>query len=782
MKLRTKIVIVILQIALVPWMVGGAIAYTSAKEQIRAKTYADLDAFADIQKNRLQDTLQNKLDILHLLSTSPWVIATVHEYNARPSTTSRREMQEIIEAPGKTLGIVKTFIVANNGDVVASTDSAMLGMNVKDEEYFKLGSQADEESILKKDANGIILHYLAGPLISDGRTEGVMVVVTDAEDIVSISQDYTGLGNTGETLLVKRNSEGDALFLTPTRFNPDAALSLVVASGRLDVPAVQAVAGKEAVFANLVDYRGVSVSAATRYLPDAGWGIVVKVNQSEALAPIEKLEELFFFIIAMTGMLMAIIGISVSRSITDPIHELTLLADKVAAGSLQQEIAVVTKDEVGMLATAFNSMVLRLREAYSMLESKVSERTKELVERTQEARNSERAALNIASDLKDEEEKLAEEKAKAEALANDLKKFKLALDNASDQVYITDPEGIMLYANAAIEKVSGYKPEEAIGKKAGALWKTPMPLPYYQKLWHTIKVEKKVFLGEIQNRRKNGQLYTAMLNISPVVNAEGEVIFFVGLERDITREKEIDEAKSEFISLASHQMRTPLTSINWYTEMLLGGDAGKLTKKQADYFEAIYAAGQQMNEIIKSFLHILRLETGTLVMKPVSVDLTTIMQSILKELHLEIKKKSLHVTEHYPKKTPSLVIDQEIVRVVLQNIVSNAAKYTPEKGDLVVSVESVSKGAVFAGKTAKHESLAVSVQDTGIGIAEKDSATIFSKFFRSEDAKRWDPNGNGLGLYMTKKMVDMLGGNIWFVSEAGKGTTFHVLLPVEKKK
>ncbi|MCR4279306.1 MAG: PAS domain S-box protein, partial [Candidatus Zambryskibacteria bacterium] len=215
--------------------------------------------------------------------------------------------------------------------------------------------------------------------------------------------------------------------------------------------------------------------------------------------------------------------------------------------------------------------------------------------------NAKIAARNVLEDLN-------VEKTKAEILANELKKFKLALDNTSDQVVITDSEGVVMYANAAVVKITGYTPEEAIGKKSGVLWKSPMPTEYYQNMWHTIKEEKKTFIGEIQNKRKSGELYIAMLTISPVLDTEGNVIFFVGVERDITKEREVDKAKDEFISLASHQMRTPLTAINWYTEMLLHGDAGELNAKQGDYFKEIHAAGQQMNDIIKSFLHILRLE------------------------------------------------------------------------------------------------------------------------------------------------------------------------------
>jgi signal transduction histidine kinase len=301
-------------------------------------------------------------------------------------------------------------------------------------------------------------------------------------------------------------------------------------------------------------------------------------------------------------------------------------------------------------------------------------------------------------------------------------------------------------------------------------------------MWRTIREEKKPYSAELINRRKNGELYDAELHISPVLNESGDIQYFIGVERDITKANEIDKAKDEFISLASHQMRTPLTAINWYVEMLLDGDGGNLSKKQKEYFQAIRTAGQQINEIIKSFLHILRLEAGTVVMSPVPVRLEDVARAILKESQLDIEKKKLRVVERYQEALPTMSVDMELIRVVMQNLISNAVKYTSAGSEVTVAMQNVSQGEIVAKREVGQSSVLVSVRDTGIGIPRADHDKIFTKFFRSESAKRWDPNGNGIGLYMTKKMVDTIGGVIWFDSEEGKGTTFYVLLPVEEKK
>ncbi len=143
----------------------------------------------------------------------------------------------------------------------------------------------------------------------------------------------------------------------------------------------------------------------------------------------------------------------------------------------------------------------------------------------------------------------------------DLVKFKLAVDNASDDILITDSRGVILYANSAIQKTNGYSLKEIIGKTP-AIWGRQMPPEFYENFWKTIFLDKQSFVGEMVNKRKNGALYNAEVKVSPILNNKNEVEFFVGIQRDITRLKEIDRAKSEFVSVASHQLKTPLSGIS----------------------------------------------------------------------------------------------------------------------------------------------------------------------------------------------------------------------------
>lgn len=258
-----------------------------------------------------------------------------------------------------------------------------------------------------------------------------------------------------------------------------------------------------------------------------------------------------------------------------------------------------------------------------------------IVRKNKELEKSRQTILNMLEDVEGERNR-------AESLASDLEKFKIALDGTSDHVVITDPNGIVLYANAGLERITGFSPKEVLGKKVGTkeLWGGNMSQEFYEELWRTIKVEKKPFTGEISNTRKDGVAYQALSSISPIVSKNGVLEFFVGIERDITKEREIDSAKTEFVSLASHQLRTPLSAINWYTEMLLSGDAGALTDVQREYLEEVSHGSHRMVELVNALLNVSRIELGTFAVQPEPTDIITLAQDVIKELKPKILEKN----------------------------------------------------------------------------------------------------------------------------------------------
>src|SRR3989337_2649925 len=245
-----------------------------------------------------------------------------------------------------------------------------------------------------------------------------------------------------------------------------------------------------------------------------------------------------------------------------------------------------------------------------------------------------------------------------------LSNFKEAVDGSFDYILITDPDGIILYANSAIERITGFTPQEVIGKKAGTkdLWGGLMGKPFYERLWKILKQDKKPFTGEVKNKRKDGTLYDAFHTITPVLDKDGNVQFFFEIQRDITHDKEVDRAKTEFVSLASHQLRTPLTAINWYSEMLLSGDVGPLSDEQSRYLKEVDRGSQRMVRLVNDLLNVSRLETGGLMIAPILAKVDLLVTDIIRESAFMEASRDIPIRFAKPKESIELAIDSELLR------------------------------------------------------------------------------------------------------------------------
>ena len=231
----------------------------------------------------------------------------------------------------------------------------------------------------------------------------------------------------------------------------------------------------------------------------------------------------------------------------------------------------------------------------------------------------------------------------------------------------------------------------------------------------------------------------------------------------------LDKAKDDFVALVSHELRTPLTGIRWLAEALeKSSDTGgvqNLTPQQNDMVKNIRDGIGTMVDLINTILDTSRIESGTLTSTPVDTDLADATKSIIAGLAATVAQKGIRLEEHYMPEPLRIPVDPTIWRSLVQNLLSNAVKYTPAGG--TVSVEIV--------REATRVSL--TVRDTGLGIPADQQAHIFSKLFRATNARSIDPDGLGLGLYITKAAVTQTGGDLYFESAEGKGAAFHIIYP-----
>lgn len=232
------------------------------------------------------------------------------------------------------------------------------------------------------------------------------------------------------------------------------------------------------------------------------------------------------------------------------------------------------------------------------------------------------------------------------------------------------------------------------------------------------------------------------------------------LQKTNDKLKALDEAKDEFISMASHQLRTPLTSVKGYLSMVLEGDAGKVSKTQQKLLDQAFISSQRMVYLIADLLNVSRLRTGKFVIEALPTNLAEVVEGEINQLVETAAGRNLKLTYKKPAKFPTLMMDETKIRQVVMNFVDNAIYYTPSGGHIVVSVAETPKSIDFA------------VTDDGIGIPPTEQHHLFTKFFRAGNARKARPDGTGLGLFMAKKVVVAQGGSIIFNSKEGKGSTF----------
>lgn len=278
-------------------------------------------------------------------------------------------------------------------------------------------------------------------------------------------------------------------------------------------------------------------------------------------------------------------------------------------------------------------------------------------------------------------------------------------------------------------------------------------------------------------RKNDGATRYIKANARVIRDDKGNPLKMVGTNYDITNEMEIDKAKTEFVSLASHQLRTPLSAINWFTEMLLNEDAGPINDQQRQYLNEVAFGSQRMVDLVNALLNVSRLELGTFAVEPEPTDLAQMLESVIEEMKPTTKKKKQRVTKKIDPSIKEVSVDPKLTRIIFQNLISNAAKYTPEKGKIGIELAVIEKGKTKDGKKMAQDTILFLVKDDGLGIPAGQQEKIFTKLFRADNVRSSDTEGTGLGLYIIKSIVDHVGGAIWFKSKEGQGTTFYVTIP-----
>jgi len=397
-----------------------------------------------------------------------------------------------------------------------------------------------------------------------------------------------------------------------------------------------------------------------------------------------------------------------------------------------------------------------------------------VVDQIQDLKNANIAVRNVLDDLSLEKSKTEIAKAKDEAM----------LASIGEGLIAVDANGKIIIMNQVAEKLLGWRIAEAIGRfydevisleDEKSTFVPPAERPLAKALASsTTTTTTTTTTARLYLLSKNKIKFPVAITVSPIVLDE-KIIGAIEVFRDITKEKEIDKAKTEFVSLTSHQLRTPLTAISWYTEMILDGDVDNLSLEQKKYLNEISRGNRRMIDLVNTLLDVSRIELGALTFEPQPTDIIALAQSAIDEQKPEIEKKRLNVVQKFVQNVPVISIDPKLLRIVFQNLLSNSVMYTPVSGkiEFTISVDDL-------------KTIQITVADTGYGIPKNQQKQIFAKLFRADNVRDKDTTGTGLGLYIIKSIVENAGGKIWFESPTNSddkavenpGTTFHVTLPL----
>jgi len=387
----------------------------------------------------------------------------------------------------------------------------------------------------------------------------------------------------------------------------------------------------------------------------------------------------------------------------------------------------------------------------------------QLNQKIKQLENSEKSLFRAFSDLQAARKQANKERDKTSAI----------IANFVDPIIVIDKENKLNLINPAAKQFFGFI-ESDLGKKISE--KNNYSMENFKSIIKQeftikkVKYQKNLASEEEVSINFANQGLTFKVITAEVADNKNEYLGVMKIFYNLTREKMIDKLKSDFISIAAHQLRTPLSAVKWIIRMVLDGDIGKLNKEQEKMLFKGYQSNERIISLVNDMLNVSRIEEGRFGYKFIEEDFEEALNIAVESLENQIKSRHIKYILNKPEKLPKIYFDKSKMNLVLQNLLENAVKYTPEFGKIEVSLE------------LGDEFLKVKIKDNGVGIPEKDQEKLFSKFFRADNVMRMQTEGSGLGLFIVKNVIRKHGGEITFDSKEGMGTEFVFTIPIKQEE
>jgi len=587
-------------------------------------------------------------------------------------------------------------------------------------------------------SNHMLTGFLTAPLLNElGEKVGVLAIQIKLDKLYQ----QVATSQTSQTSQTHYIIDSTGLLLSPIQHKKQ------VLTKKITIPTA---IGKNPRDHTLKPYSGPEGNTVYGYqttikIANINWLLMSEITQEEALATSNEIQNMTFFFGALLVMFAGITGSLLSKRIVKPIINLSKVTHAVAQGESHQQANIEQDDEIGELAKTFNHMI-QVREKY----------------------------IKTINDNSHDIQKAL----------NELSEQKFAFDQHAI-VAITDLNGTITYANKRFCDISGFTNNELVGSNHRILNSAHHPLAFFTQMFTTISAGH-VWHAEICNQAKNGSLYWVETTIVPIKNADGELTSYIAIRTDISHMKQVEAeliqtaaeaeaaniAKSEFLANMSHEIRTPLNGVIGMNSLLLNSD---LNHEQYQRCKIVNSSANGLLTIINDILDFSKIEAGKLELELIDFNLATLISNIGSSMAFKAEEKGVELI------CPANSIescwykgDPGRIRQVLVNLIGNAIKFTPD-GEVSVSVN------VIDNKNGQYH-LLVEVTDTGIGLTSEQQQGLFERFTQADGSTTRKYGGTGLGLTISKQLVELMGGEIHIESSINEGSTFSFALIIEQSK
>jgi signal transduction histidine kinase/HAMP domain-containing protein len=763
-----------LVLAIVPMSTISFIAINRTRQDMRQELMAKLTAVTTLKEAQIQQWIAERSHSLAVLSSKPevqqaaMILLTQHPSSAAYDM-AYTTLHDCLRAElTQDTGFVGFFLLPDEDcdepllEVILS--HKQVSTDISGDRHVLLSSAAPARNVT---------YSIPGP---EGKALGLLVGFLDLTALEQIMTESTEMGEMGETYLVTPSgqsipdlaTEGDTpLSASPHSQGIDAALARSSGSGLYD------------------NYAGQPVIGAYRWLPEVQAALLAEQAQAEAFAPEDALATMLVGTALAVALLTTLLAAVVTRQITRPIVQLTMRAVRIANGDLEQTVPEDRRDEIGILARAFNIMTAELRALYNGLEQKVSERTAQLQEANRRLRyRAMQLAVSaevgrIATSILDLDVLLS----RVVELIRDYYRFAYVaiflLDDTGQWAVLREGSGelgdtlkvkgqwLSVGEPSLVGQVAE-KGEPQVLASADAQDRPDSPHIQSEAAFplriggHTIGV---LDIHSLHADAFDKEDVKVLQGVADQIAIAIENARTYELEREAARQlREAEEMRRRFLANMSHELREPLTNIIGFSRVILKGIDGPISDQHRSDLEIVYANGQHLLGLINDLLDVAQIEAGLMELEFRAVDLGELIQSVMATASALVRDKDIQLQQEIHPELPSIEADGMRLRQVLLKLLSNAAKFTDHGS---ITVRAWSSGSIVQ----------VSVADTGSGIPRKDQERMFERFEQGETSARRS-EGIGVGLALCREFVEMHGGRIWVESKEGAGSTFNFTLPV----